>query len=148
MDEISFQDKMNQILERIRELPANQAPGATEAADGADARRQRVQSSVNELQDALDYLDARGRWAERAPIGPTLMLLDVHMPGGPDGYEVLARIKADPAATHITVILHTGADDPADAARAQALGCVTTLAKPADHATIVATLTKALVLVE
>ena len=99
-------------------------------------------------QDALDYLDARGRWAERAPIGPTLMLLDVHMPGGPDGYEVLARIKADPAATHITVILHTGADDPADAARAQALGCVTTLAKPADHATIVATLTKALVLVE
>jgi hypothetical protein len=56
MDEISFQDKMNQILERIRELPANQAPGATEAADSADARRQRVQSSVNELQDALDYL--------------------------------------------------------------------------------------------
>jgi len=56
MDEISFQDKMNQILERIRELPATQATGATEAADGAEARRARVQSSVNELQDALDYL--------------------------------------------------------------------------------------------
>lgn len=56
MDEISFQDKMNQILERIRELPATQAPGATDAADGADARRARVQTSINELQDALDYL--------------------------------------------------------------------------------------------
>ena len=32
VDEISFQDKMNQILERIRELPATQATGATEAA--------------------------------------------------------------------------------------------------------------------
>ena len=56
MDEISFQDKMNQILERIRELPASQAQGATEAADSAEARRTRVQSSINELQDALDYL--------------------------------------------------------------------------------------------
>ena len=51
MDEISFQDKMNQILERIRELP-----GSGAAADSAEARRERVQSSVNELQDALDYL--------------------------------------------------------------------------------------------
>jgi chromosome segregation ATPase len=56
MDEINFQEKMNQILERIRELPANQAPAATEAADTAALRRERVQSSVAELQDALDYL--------------------------------------------------------------------------------------------
>lgn len=56
MDEISFQDKMNQILERIRELPAAHAPAAGDAADSAEARRARVQTSVNELQDALDYL--------------------------------------------------------------------------------------------
>lgn len=56
MDETSFQDKMNQILERIRELPSAHAPAAGDAADSAEARRARVQSSVNELQDALDYL--------------------------------------------------------------------------------------------
>ena len=56
MDEITFQDKMNQILDRIRELPASQAPAAPDAADSAEARRARVQSSINELQDALDYL--------------------------------------------------------------------------------------------
>jgi len=56
VDEISFQDKMNQILERIRELPSNSTEAATDAADGAEARRARVQSSINELQDALDYL--------------------------------------------------------------------------------------------
>ena len=56
MDEMSFQDKMNQILERIRELPSANADAATNAVDGAEARRARVQSSINELQDALDYL--------------------------------------------------------------------------------------------
>ena len=53
MDEISFEDKMNHILDRIRELPGNRG---TEAADGAEARRDRVQHSMNELQEALDYL--------------------------------------------------------------------------------------------
>ena len=40
MDEISFEDKMNHILDRIRELPGTRG---TEAADGAEARRDRVQ---------------------------------------------------------------------------------------------------------
>jgi ElaB/YqjD/DUF883 family membrane-anchored ribosome-binding protein len=53
VDESSFQDKMNQILDRIRELPSTQA---SEAADGAETRRARVQTSVTELQDALDFL--------------------------------------------------------------------------------------------
>ena len=41
MDETSFQDKMNQILERIRELPATQTIEApTEAvSETADVRR-------------------------------------------------------------------------------------------------------------
>lgn len=56
MDETSFHDKMNQILERIRELPATQTAGASEAAETMSDRRERVQSSVKELQDALDYL--------------------------------------------------------------------------------------------
>lgn len=53
MDELSFQEKMNHILDRIRELPGN---AATEAANSTETRRERVQSSVNELQEALDYL--------------------------------------------------------------------------------------------
>lgn len=52
MDETSFQEKMNHILDRIRELP-----GATaEVAKETDARRERVQSSMSDLQEALDYL--------------------------------------------------------------------------------------------
>lgn len=53
MDEISFQEKMNHILDRIRELPTTEA---TAAANGAEERRERVQNSMGELQEALDYL--------------------------------------------------------------------------------------------
>ena len=53
MDEISFQEKMNHILDRIRELPTTEA---TAAADNADTRRERVQHSLGELHEALDYL--------------------------------------------------------------------------------------------
>jgi ElaB/YqjD/DUF883 family membrane-anchored ribosome-binding protein len=53
MDETSFQEKMNHILDRIRELPTS---NATAAADSAEVRRERVQNSMGELQEALDYL--------------------------------------------------------------------------------------------
>ncbi|MDI9403005.1 MAG: hypothetical protein QM516_03950 [Limnohabitans sp.] len=56
MDEINFQEKMNQILDRIRELPAGKSAETADTIDAATARRERVQSSVNELQEALDYL--------------------------------------------------------------------------------------------
>jgi phage-related minor tail protein len=56
MDETSFQEKMNNILERIRDLPAAQAPDAAMAAEDVEARRARVQHSMGELQEALDYL--------------------------------------------------------------------------------------------
>ncbi len=56
MDETSFQDKMNQILDRIKELPSTPSPVATETVANATARRDRVQTTVNELQEALDYL--------------------------------------------------------------------------------------------
>ncbi len=56
MDEINFQEKMNQILDRIRELPAGKSTETADTVDAATARRERVQNSVNELQEALDYL--------------------------------------------------------------------------------------------
>jgi hypothetical protein len=56
VDEINFQEKMNQILDRIRELPAGKSAETADTIDAATARRERVQSSVNELQEALDYL--------------------------------------------------------------------------------------------
>ena len=46
-------------------------------------------------QEALDYLQCTGRFADRNPNGPLLLVLDINMPRI-DGVEVLRRIKSDP----------------------------------------------------
>ena len=60
---------------------------------------------------------------------PDIVLADVGMPER-DGYEVAAFIKGDPELAHIPVLLLTGAFEPIDEARAQAVGCDGVLVKP------------------
>lgn len=50
MDEISFQQKMAEIMDRIRRLP-----GETPEPQNPD-RREQVKTTVGELQDSLDFL--------------------------------------------------------------------------------------------
>ena len=58
-------------------------------------------------QDAVDFLDGRGRWANgsRSPR-PGLILLDIRLPKL-DGHEVLRHIKSDPALRSIPVVMLT-----------------------------------------
>ena len=60
---------------------------------------------------------------------PDIVLADVGMPGR-DGYEVAQHIKNTPHLAHIPVVLLTGAFEPIDQARADAVGCDGVLAKP------------------
>lgn len=48
---------------------------------------------------------------------PDLMLLDVMMPGGIDGFEVCERLKSDPATEGITIIMLTAKGQDVDRAR-------------------------------
>lgn len=45
---------------------------------------------------ALDYLHARGAFADRAPGLPAVVLLDLKLPRL-DGFEVLQQVRATPA---------------------------------------------------
>lgn len=56
MDEMSFQQKMTEILNRIRELPDVDRSRAEQAAEEVSDRRERITRSVGELQESLDYL--------------------------------------------------------------------------------------------
>ncbi|MCX6543605.1 MAG: response regulator [Acidobacteria bacterium] len=60
---------------------------------------------------------------------PDIVLADVGMPEK-DGYEVAAYVKNTPHLSHIPVLLLTGAFEPIDEQRAQAVGCAGVLAKP------------------
>src|SRR5205823_1935396 len=59
---------------------------------------------------------------------PDIVLADVGMPGK-NGYEVAAYMKHTPSLAHIPVVLLTGASEPIDRARVDALACDGVLAK-------------------
>jgi len=62
---------------------------------------------------------------------PDLVLLDILLPGM-DGYEVLARLRADPATRALRVVAVTANAMPDDIARALAAGFDGYLTKPLD----------------
>ncbi len=59
-----------------------------------------------------------------------LMLLDINMPRI-DGFEVLQEMRKDPALAHIAVVMCTGSIYDKDIAKAESLGAVGYLVKPA-----------------
>lgn len=94
-------------------------------------------ATINTGNEALDYVFARGLHADRDVVGELLILLDINMPGGLDGVEVLRQIKADPEARKIPVIMLTTTDDPREINRCYDIGCSVYVTKPVDPAAFV-----------
>nr|WP_315194417.1 response regulator [uncultured Aquabacterium sp.] len=63
-------------------------------------------------------------------IMPTVMLLDVMMPGLLDGYQVCSRIKQDPELKKIQVVMLTARGQATDLAAGEAAGADAYLVKP------------------
>lgn len=63
-------------------------------------------------------------------IKPSIMLLDVMMPGLLDGYQVCTRIKQDPALRGIQVVMLTARGQASDLAAGEAAGADAYLVKP------------------
>ena len=63
-------------------------------------------------------------------LRPTLMLLDVMMPGELDGYQVCTKVKGDPATRAIKVILLTARGQKSDLETGKKAGCDAYLTKP------------------
>lgn len=56
MDEQRFKDKFNELLSKIQELPVDQRQPLEQLAEETRERRERIQRSVSELQESLDFL--------------------------------------------------------------------------------------------
>jgi CheY-like chemotaxis protein len=67
---------------------------------------------------------------DRSPA-PVLLFLDVHVPPGWSGLEVLERIRAHPRMERIPVVMLSGSGDERDIERAYELGATAYLMKPA-----------------
>ena len=69
--------------------------------------------------------------AQRPP--PDLILLDIMMPGM-DGYQVVTKIKSDPATRHIPIIMLSALDDRNSIMYGLNAGAEDFLSKPVDRA--------------
>ena len=56
MDEMTFQQKKQELMARIKELPESTTTPSMNSAEAVPSRRNRIQASVGELQESLDYL--------------------------------------------------------------------------------------------
>ena len=81
--------------------------------------------------EALDYLHARGPFAERAPGVPAVVLLDLKLPKV-DGLEVLEQVKQDPMLRPIPVVMLTSSREERDLLRSYQLGVNAFVVKPVE----------------
>lgn len=104
-------------------------------------RRSGIESAVFSVlrgEDALDFILRRGAHAGREGHDRLLVLLDINMPPGINGIEVLRRLRAEPQATSgVAVIMLTTADDPAEVELCFSLGCRAYMTKPLDAAAVI-----------
>ncbi len=81
--------------------------------------------------EALDYLYRRGKFADRPPGHPVVVILDIKMPRL-NGLEVLRCIKADPQFKNLAVVMFTSSRENADVAECHHLGVNAYVVKPMD----------------
>ena len=86
---------------------------------------------VNDGVEALDYLHARGRFADRPRGNPAVVLLDIKMPKM-DGLEVLKRMKADERLRPVPVVMLTSSREESDLVESYRLGVNAYVVKPVD----------------
>lgn len=87
----------------------------------------------------LVYESSPARAVEVArEIDATVVLVDLRMPGGLDGFDVIAALRAHPATHDVPVILLSSEDDPDIKARAFALGASDYMVKWPDPRELVA----------
>jgi CheY-like chemotaxis protein len=86
---------------------------------------------VNDGVEALDFLYRRGRFADREPGSPAVVLLDLKLPRL-DGLEVLRQVKSDPELRTIPVVIMTSSREERDLVESYRLGVNAYVVKPVD----------------
>ncbi len=86
---------------------------------------------VEDGVEALDYLLRRGRFADREPGLPAVLLLDINMPRM-DGLEVLRQLRGDESFNRLPVVILSSSREESDLARSWDMGVNAYVVKPVD----------------
>jgi len=96
----------------------------------------RLSNSIVRVKDgveALDYLFARGNYAQRDPEDlPTVVLLDLNLPRL-NGHEVLKAIRAAESTKYLPVVILTSSDEETDRLAAFKQYANSYVRKPVDY---------------
>ncbi|MGD0259900.1 MAG: SpoIIE family protein phosphatase [Verrucomicrobiota bacterium] len=115
---------------RIPAPPQTRHEGFILIVDDMEENRELLSRRLSPLGYSVQMADSGPRALESvAAKPPDVILLDILMPGL-DGFEVLRRLKADPATQHIPVIMLSALDDEQGIARCIEMGAEDYLAKP------------------
>jgi CheY-like chemotaxis protein len=87
---------------------------------------------VNDGVEVIEYLQCRGKYVNRNPELPAVILLDIKMPRM-DGIEVLEIIRDDPAFKLIPVVILTSSREEQDLIRTYSLGVNAYVVKPVNY---------------
>jgi two-component system CheB/CheR fusion protein len=98
----------------------------TDAADGHQALLGQYGHDVRVAYNGPAALDLA------AAFRPEVVLLDLGLPGGMDGFELARRLREQPETARSLLVAITGYGNPDDEARARAAGIDHFLVKPAD----------------
>ena len=69
---------------------------------------------------------------------PSVVILDIELPGGVSGFRILQKIRAHPTIKNMPVIIFSGHAEPADLMQGLQLGADAYLSKPAKAEAIIA----------
>src|ERR1700743_2711088 len=87
---------------------------------------------VKDGEEALDFIFARGKFADREKTDlPKVILLDIKMPKV-DGIEVLRQLKSQEASKTIPVVIMTSSKEEQDIINSYQLGVNSYVVKPVD----------------
>ena len=87
---------------------------------------------VRDGEEALDFIFARGAFAERdASVLPQVILLDLKLPKI-DGLEVLRQIRANELTRNVPVVVLTSSNEEQDIVSSYDLGANSYVRKPVD----------------
>ncbi len=116
-------------------------PTATKAAatgkilvvdDSPSVRRLLKARLATECSEVLEAENGQQGLDVAAEQSPDIVLLDLSMPGGLDGFQVLRQLKDDQKTGNIPVLVLSGVQTPQDKVTAFDLGAIDFVAKPFD----------------
>jgi two-component system response regulator len=107
-------------------------------------RRNNLANKVQWVKDgeqALEFMFRSGGFAERDPVPPKLVMLDIKMPKV-DGIEVLRRLKANDETRTIPVVVMTSSNEERDVVESYRLGVNSYIVKPVQFESFLETVAK------